>query len=85
MVLELFSEMKRIDYPRSMSSGLSAVSAVASASLGFFLPSMTTMTRRLLTEKRKEREKGGGENDILVSNNPSALDVAAMNETIDGE
>lgn len=60
------------------------VSADASASLGFFLPSMTTMTRHLLTEK-KRKEKGGRENDILVSNNPSALDVAAMNETIDGE
>lgn len=60
------------------------VSADASASLGFFLPSMTTMTRHLLTEK-KGKEQGGRENDIPVSNNPSALDVAAMNETIDGE
>lgn len=58
MVLELFSEMKRIDYPRSMSSGLS-YRPTHLVSLGFFLPSMTTMTRRLLTEnKERRREKG---------------------------
>lgn len=62
------------------------LSADASATLGSFLRSMTTMTRHLLTEKiRDEGRRGVGENDILVSNGLSALDVAAMNGTIDGE
>lgn len=57
MVPRLFSEMKRIDYPCSMSSGLSLLSIDASASTWFLSSlAMTTMTRRLLTEKKTGRE-----------------------------